>query len=127
MNSDTSENIKESTRKNMSRWLIRSGLILSAILLFTATQSNAIDPFAGIESVDLEIGGKHYLVPVVPEAGKGYAMSKNDAYYFKKMIRGDEEAREVLMGNLDEKWFFIGRETPVWLKITKYTEEVFEL
>lgn len=75
----------------------------------------AIDPFEGVEMGTLELEGKTYEFPIVPEAGKGMAVSKNDLYYLKKALQGDKDAREIVMGGASEKWLYIGRESPRWI------------
>jgi len=91
--------------------MIQRVLIAIALAgLFTVSPSNAAgDPFEGIEQAELQINGETYLVPVVPEEGKGFAMSMNDAYLLKKAIKGDQDARDLLLQGHETRSFFIGR------------------
>ena len=81
----------------------------------------AIDPFDGMEMATIEVDGQSVTFPV------GNDERKNQIYYLKKAIKGDKEAREVFMGGSDEKWFFIGRELPLWLKVTATDMEVINI
>jgi hypothetical protein len=70
------------------------------------------------EHVDIKVHGVTYTVPV------GNNARKNDLYYLKKALKGDEDARDVFLGGEKERWFGIGEETPLWIKVTKDDEEV---
>lgn len=64
------------------------------------------------------VDGKEYEFPV---GGDERAMQ---ILLIKKAINGDKEAREMFLGGADEKLFFIGKEGPLWLKVTKDGMEV---
>lgn len=74
----------------------------------------------GVENVTVTIGGKNYRVPM---ANKEY---QSDFYLFRKALSGDKDAFEIILGDKEEKLFYIGDYEPLWAKITRYNIEVME-
>lgn len=72
----------------------------------------------GVENVTVTIEGKNYSVPM---ANKEY---QSDFYLFRKALSGDKDAFEIILGQKDVKWFYIGDYEPLWAKITRYKVEV---
>ena len=93
--------------------------IIASFLLLLSSVAYAGN-IAYVEYATLEINGKQYEVPL---ANNQY---KNDVYFLKRALNGDEEAREILLANKDEKLFYIGDTSPLWLRITKDKFEVLE-
>lgn len=90
-------------------------IFLSFNLLFL---TNAFARIDGVEYAELSIGGQAIEFPI------GNDERKADIYYLKKALNGDNEAREIFLGGGDERLFFVGDDTPRWLKITKTSEEL---
>lgn len=67
----------------------------------------------GVEFVELVVDGYHIQVPV------GNIERKNELYLIKRAMQGDGAAREMLLGDKPDHWFFVGIQRPLWLKITK--------
>lgn len=95
---------------------MRKSLLVAAFLLTAASISNA--QIQGVEYASIHVDGKDYTFPI------GNNERKNDVYYLKKALDGDKHAREIFMGESETKWFFIGENSPLWLKMTKFDEEV---
>lgn len=72
----------------------------------------------GVVNVDIEIEGKTYNVPC---ANRDHSQ---EIYYLRKALSGDTDAYEMLVGNSEVKWIFIGQYEPLWAKVTKYKVEV---
>lgn len=109
---------EKATNRGMNgRTLITTLFVLTAVLLFIPL-AKATDAFEGIDFVDIVIKDTHYSVPV------GNLDRKNEIYYIKKALEGDKVAREIFLGGQKERLFFIGIETPLWLKITENSQEV---
>ncbi len=79
-----------------------------------------IDAFEGIEMATITVKGKEVTFPIANDE------RKNQIYYLKKSLNGDKEAREIFMGGEKEKWFFIGKHTPLWLKVTEDDVEIID-
>jgi len=47
-------------------------------------------------------------------------------YYLKKALDGDKQAREILLGNNQERYIYIGDETPLWLVLSYHGARVVE-
>ena len=88
--------------------------LLTAIaisLAFIVSDANAIE---GVEKVTLNISGKEYLVPV------GDMYRKNDLYYLKKYLDGgDTTSLEFFLGTEPFRVFYIGDDSPAWVKVSK--------
>jgi len=102
--------------------MTKTVLILTILVgVFTATPSNAeINIFEGIEFSEIEVGGESVRFPV------GNTERKQDIYFLKLALNGDKTAREMFLGGKKERWFFIGTETPLWLKVTEFDEEIIK-
>lgn len=85
--------------------------VVAALVISANTFSFALQ---GAEYVEFEIHGVTYHVPIPNKE------TKQDFYYLKKALNGDKEAREMALGGLDRKYFFIG-DVGVnrWLLLTK--------
>src|SRR3990167_10034550 len=92
-------------------------LLILTLAVLAANGHADIDPFDGMEQGVILVNGVNYKFPIIPEAGKGFAVSKTDLYYLKKAFDGDPTAREVILGGEKERIFYIGRERPRWLVI----------
>ena len=101
---------------------MRNALIFTALAsAFLVSVANAeVNIFEGIEMATIEVSGKEYTFPV------GDIDRKNDIYYLKKGLAGDKAALEMFLGGAKEKWFYIGIDTPLWLKVTKDKAEVIK-
>lgn len=89
-------------------------IILSLLLLC----SSAYAEIEGVEHAELTIGERVVRFPV------GDAQRKQDIYFLKKAIAGDNDAREMFLAGDNEKYFFIGEHSPLWLKVTKTGQEI---
>ncbi len=96
----------------------RLAALLLAIGLFLSQSSYALE---GVPYIKFEIEGKTYSVPI-PNS-----RVEQDFYMLKKATKGDEDAREILLGGKDSRWLFIGDTGIVrWAYITKDKIEVKE-
>ena len=103
--------------------MMKSVLIFTVLVsVLSATPSNAYDYFAGVDMSTLEINGETYEFPTKD----GQNDRRSQVYFIKLALKGDETARETLLGGQDEMWFFIGKEKPIWLKIDKTSFEVIK-
>lgn len=100
---------------------MRFKLIL-IISLLAASISNAEAKIEGVSYTEIQVGGRVYEIPL------GNKSFEQDIYWVKKAIKGDEEAREILLGGQDKRQIYIGDDTGVrWLTITKTSEYVTEI
>ena len=104
---------------------IRSGLILTMTLcvlttsvLPTVSHAETYNVFDDVEKATLTIHGKEITFPI------GNVERKQDVYLLKRALAGDNEAREMFLGGNKDKWFFVGTESPVWLKVSLTGEEI---
>ena len=102
----------------------RRSITLTA-LIFTALASvstlsharEGYDPFDGVEHATITVNGEDIRFPIgLDESGQSRKM---DVYILKKALGGDKDAMDMFMDGKEERWFFIGRETPLWLRVTK--------
>lgn len=102
--------------------MTRIGLIVTVFALgFGLTPANAlIDPFEGLEMATIEVEGVSHVFPV------GDTERKNDIYFLKKGLAGDEIAMEMFLGGAEERHFFIGREFAKWLVVRKDSLRVID-
>lgn len=91
-----------------------------ALLLLSTPLDAAVGAFDNIEFATIEVKGEEIRFPI------GNKERKQEVYYLKKALRGDMEAREVFMGGAKEKFFFVGVETPLWLKMTESDVEIIK-
>ena len=47
----------------------------------------------------------------------GDAERKSEIYYMKKALAGDKVAQDLFMEGKPQKWIFIGKEYPIWVKL----------
>ncbi len=85
---------------------------------FTHSVANA--ELAGVKHVRIEVNGASYSVPV------GNEEREQDLYMIKKALSGDTIAREMFLGEKDERYFFIGSDSPLWLRIDRFSEDIRE-
>src|SRR3990167_4825126 len=85
--------------------------ILGVFLLFQTLCFAGDIP--GLNYLTIEIGGITYEVP---DANQEY---RQRIYYLKKAIGGDRDAVDILVGNRDYEFVYIGDSTPRWAKVTK--------
>jgi hypothetical protein len=82
------------------------------------------DSLDGVQQATIQIHGKLYTFPIgSDESGRDRS---NDVYYLKKAMKGDEDAMDIFLGGRSERLFFIGRENPLWLKVSRSNIEVVE-
>ena len=75
----------------------------------------------GVGYTEIKVNEETYSVPI-PNHKTG-----NDFYFLKKALNGDTEAREMLLGGQDERFFFVGDIGVVrWLRLTMTDAEVME-
>ena len=86
--------------------LIRILFILSILV---SNPVYAIETFSGVDMQKVTIQGRVYEVPV------GNEQRKNDIYYLKKAMNGDKEALEIFLGGSEQRIFYIGQHSPLWL------------
>lgn len=99
----------------MNRIILGSVLVIG---LFLSQFSYALE---GVPYISLEIEGKTYSVPIPSQR------VEEDFYMLKKATKGDDVAREILLGGKNERWFFIGDAGVVrWALITKDKIQVKE-
>lgn len=108
----TGEFVSRQTRQRVSRRTYFTSILL---LLLCASAHAKIE---GVAYTDITVNGKTYEVPM---ANKEYVA---DLILVKKMLRGDREARELLLSKYPDGWFFIGDEGPRWLRFSEVSEEV---
>lgn len=95
--------------------LILGALLVSVLIL---SPCNALE---GVPYITLKIEGKEYSVPI-PNS-----RVEEDFYMLKKVTLGDEVAREMLLGDKDNRWIFIGDAGIVrWAYLTKTSLTVKE-
>ena len=100
---------------------IRILLILSILIASSGSALAEISAFSGVDIQKILINGEVYEVPV------GNEQRKNDIYYLKKAINGDKEALEIFLGGFSTRLFFIGKETPLWLRVDdKFNFEIIK-
>ena len=82
------------------------GIILLALVLSTSTAS-AVDK---VRKATIEVDGKEYTFPIA--IGK-----QDDVYMLLKAKEGDKVALDMFMQGLDERLFYIGDDSAVWLRV----------
>lgn len=93
---------------------MRRMAVLFLALVSVASPSHAvIGAFDGIEMATVSVNGEDVTFPL------GNTERKQDAYYLKKAVKGDQEALEIFLGGQDERHFYIGLESPRWLIVRK--------
>lgn len=70
------------------------------------------DPWLGIPMTVLNVGGIDYEFPT------GDVERKMSIYFIRKAMNGDREALDTFLGSADKKYFFVGKETPLWLVVS---------
>lgn len=95
-------------------------LSLTVILSSPAKADIRTNPFEGVEMATINLNGKEIEFPV------GDKDRRDKIYYLKKAMNGDKEAREVFMEGKKEMWFFVGKENPLWLKVTSDKVELID-
>lgn len=108
--------------------MMRSALIAMLLLVATLSSANASEvgdkiranPWHGIEMAKIGLHGQSYEFPV------GDAERKADIYFLKLALAGDKVALDVFLGGADTKWFYIGKDSALWLKV-KRSEPNFEV
>ena len=104
----------------MRKDLIFTILAASYILIQSNQAIAEINIFEGIEMATLEINGENITFPI------GDTTRKNDIYYLKKALKGDQDAMDMFLGGSNERWFFVGIETPLWLRVDKSGAKVIK-
>jgi len=94
-------------------------IVVSIVLI---SNSFAYDYFEGVEMATLEINGETFETPL-----KNGSDDRTQKFYMIKLaLKGDEVARDVLLGGKDELWTFIGKDKAVWLRMDKTSFEVIK-
>ena len=85
--------------------------VVVALVISGNSSSFALD---GVDYTEFEIHGVKYHVPIPNKE------TKQDFYYLHKALKGDEDARELMLGGFERKYFFIG-DVGInrWLLLTK--------
>lgn len=100
---------------------IMKTLALLGVIIASPLNSFALD---GVPYCDLIIKGKTYSVPIPNDR------TREDYYLLKKAIKGDTDAREMLIGaekvhSGEAKWIFIGDIGIIrWVRLTMNEIEV---
>lgn len=94
----------------------RIKLLVLIALLFPSVAS-AVD---GVEKTSILVNGKEYTVVV------GNTDRRNELYFLKKALNGDKEAREMFLQGNKERVYFIGDDSPVWIKVTEDSESIIK-
>ena len=87
---------------------IGKGLIMTLAIIGLSTQAHAVDM---VKKAELEINGQVYVFPV------GVKEREMDVFWLKKAVGGDKDALEMFLGGMDERLFYVGDDTPVWLRV----------
>lgn len=104
----------------MTRYVLIFTALVSGLLL--TQNSFAYDYFEGVEMATLEINGETFETPL-----KNGSDDRTQKFYMIKLaLKGDEVAREMLLGGKDEVWIFIGKESPIWFRMDKVSYEVIK-
>ena len=83
------------------------------ILLFLLISNTAYARIEGVEYTFLEVNGITYDLPI------GNPDQKNELFYIKKALKGDKDALDILIGKEEEGVFWIGDESPRWLRLSR--------
>lgn len=98
--------------------------LVSAFILTLSSSAFAIGAFDGVEHATIEVDGKEYYFPIgLDEGGRDRS---GQVYFLKKALNGDKEALDMFLGGEREKMFYIGRETPLWLRVSHEKIEVIK-
>lgn len=97
---------------------MRTALI--GIAISVVCTASALAEIANVEKATIVVDGVHYTFPV------GGPNRKAEIYYLKKGMLGDEVAMEMFLEGKEEKWFYIGEDFPLWLKVTKHDLSVIK-
>ena len=100
--------------------MIRAVLILTVLSLVSIPTHAEYNPWEGVEMATIKVNGDAYEFPV------GGRERKDDIYYLKKGMNGDKEAMDMFLQGKDERMFFIGKDYPLWLKVTMDKMEVIK-
>lgn len=103
--------------------MTRQVLLASLLAVFISTPLSAKEAFNvwnGVEMVTLNVKGHEYRFPA------GDRERKESIYWLKKALKGDKDALEMFLGDAKEKMFYIGTDSPLWLKVTRNTVEVIK-
>lgn len=93
---------------------MRSLIVLLGLFLILGTAHARLP----VDYATVEIKGQEVEFPI------GNKDREHDVYWLKKALNGDTEAREVFLGGLSERWFFIGEYEALWLRVTEDSEEI---
>ena len=85
-----------------------TAIALAMTLATIAPEAHAVDL---VKKAELEINGKMYAFPV------GVKEREMDVFWLKKAVGGDKDALEMFLGGMDERLFYVGDDTPVWLRV----------
>lgn len=95
-------------------WTSRLKVLSLATLLILGSANGSEARIEGVEYVTFSVGGVSYDVPL------GNETRRQEAYFVKKALGGDEEARWLLLGNNETFVWFIGDDEGVrWLHMNK--------
>lgn len=94
----------------MRRWLFLP-------LVFVTSTALAQLP---CEHVEIKVNGVTYSIPI------GNEKRRNEIYYLKKALAGDKDACEMFLAGQKERWYGIGDEEVLWLRVTENSEEVIK-
>lgn len=106
--------------------LARNGLMLMVSLFVMMVGLSSTDiaraetynVFDHVEKASLTVNGKEITFPI------GNVERKQDIFLLKKALGGDKDARELFLSGSQDKWFFVGTETPIWLHVMQNSEEL---
>lgn len=96
---------------------IGASLFLGILLLSGVSYADKIE---GIDYVTLKVNGKDWPCPV------GNKDRLNEIYLVKKALAGDMDARDILLAGKESYFFFIGSDVPMWVKLTKKSQEIIK-
>ena len=91
---------------------MRHALMLILLAIASISIVNTACAVDMVRKVDLEIHGQTYTFPV------GSKEREMDTFWLKKAADGDKQALEMFLGGLDERLFFVGDDSPAWLRVT---------
>src|SRR3990167_7706403 len=97
-------------------------IFLVSFILITASFfiEEAHAKIEGVSYGELNVNGKVYQFPL------GNSKRESEFYYLKKGLLGDNLALEIFLGGEDEKWWYIGEDVALWLKVTKNGAEIHD-
>ena|SRR3990167_2410716 len=107
----------------MERILSKIRFLAACTLLLILGSIEELKALEGVDKTTINVNGKEYLI-VIGEDSFGSRI--NDIYLLKKALNGDKEAREVFLRGKDERWFYIGDDYPLWIKLTNNSQKVIK-